>query len=265
VCGGTAVRRFLPTTSTEQNLVSALKNGFGCRSDRRSVVGIVQAEVILAAKSGILTDGSVNTFTFRTATTAIATADLDLIRTALTEFYNTAAGGNVPSAFLASRVDRGANKASIKYYDISAHLDGTAHGSPLRIDQWTIAGANPVSDLPAELAIAVSYHSAYGSDPEFAAGSRPRARDRGRIYFGPLGGSTMTIDASTNETRVNAAVRTTLSAAAARLMAHTDVTWQLWSRKKATIFPVVGGWVDDAFDVQRRRGNLSLARTSYGA
>ena len=43
-----------------------------------------------------------------------------------------------------------------------------------------------------------------------------------------------------------------------------ECTWVLWSRANNAMFNVVGGWVDNAFDTIRKRGNAPTARTTWG-
>jgi hypothetical protein len=42
-----------------------------------------------------------------------------------------------------------------------------------------------------------------------------------------------------------------------------DTTWSVWSEANQTASPVRDGWVDDAWDTQRRRGLDSSARTTF--
>jgi hypothetical protein len=98
------------------------------------------------------------------------------------------------------------------------------------------------------------------------------ARKKNRVYLGPL--------ADGAKTAVTGGVRPTTSwvndvvAAGAALLAASDLattwTWQTFSPTQAAatglisgIDPVVGGWVDNAFDTMRSRGLVKTARTEF--
>jgi hypothetical protein len=42
-----------------------------------------------------------------------------------------------------------------------------------------------------------------------------------------------------------------------------DWTWCLYSRKLDLMPEIVGGWVDNAWDIQRRRGYAATSRTTF--
>lgn len=227
----------------------------------------VLATVVLHTIDGLVANYCVNNFTFRTATSGAPTgSELDAIASALDVFYNTASGGaahavcNGLSTVLAhsSAVDE------IKYYNITGKLHlGDKHGSPVRVDPFTLGSAiGTGSNLPSEMSVCVSAHTAYLTDPEFGEGMRPRARDRARIYLGPLRDAMVTLD-SNHEPRIDPAWRTSFANAAAALVADTGTTWTVWSRANATTNVISSGWVDDAFDVQRRRGPKANTRTVW--
>jgi len=128
--------------------------------------------------------------------------------------------------------------------------------------------AAPVSqvqgaDLPSEIAVCLSFHGEYIS-------GQKKARRRGRIFLGPLAQSSMEIVG--NIPRVKATYRTTIANAANDLRASNEVvqswavyspTTDLTSELDEATNDVVGGWVDNAFDVQRSRGQAPSARTTF--
>lgn len=226
----------------------------------------VLAVVCLAHKSGLPQDTMVNNFVFRTATTPPSTGEVDSIRDALIEFYNTGAGSpsHAVANALSTVVDRGTGVSLFKYYLLDGHLDGSAHGSPFRTDTWTIGSAvGTLTNFPSEVAVCLTYHTAYLTDPEFGTGgSRPRARDRGRIYLGPLRNQ-IALLATDNEPVLDPDWAQAFAAAASRLVADTDTTWVQWSRKNVATNVVSSGWVDNAFDTQRRRGPDATSRLAW--
>jgi hypothetical protein len=65
---------------------------------------------------------------------------------------------------------------------------------------------------------------------------------------------------------VNESVRKRICAQASRLALGNgqDMEWAVWSTTRSQMARVVGGWVDDDFDTQRRRGLTSSFRTKWG-
>jgi hypothetical protein len=193
--------------------------------------------------SGLARDQVVNTWTFA------AEADLDAgmlttLESALTDFYNgnTVAGTGLSVAnFIGPTMSR-TIAPTFKHYDLDGHLNGTAVGSPVRVQPMALLGAgNGGTGLPAEVSCCLSSHADFGTDAEFGPGglSRPRARDRGRVY--------------------------TLIDAGRRLFSFPSLpaSWVVWSRKAAAVKNVVAISVDDAFDTQRRRGERPNVRTTW--
>lgn len=221
------------------------------------------AAVNMPAKSGVPQDTVIHDFVFTTSdnlhANRLAIAGL------LDTFYNTipTGGTRAVGAYLSDTISRVA-KPTVKFYDITTHLSGSAHGSP--VDTFTLTAVLPAAsgaNLPSELAVCLSFNHDYGTDVEFGPGSRPRARDRGRIFIGPLLQLAMDNDTTTRRPKVTAACMTDLTKAATALKASVDPGWCVWSRRNAIARTVTAGWVDDAFDIQRRRGELAGTRTTF--
>lgn len=110
--------------------------------------------------------------------------------------------------------------------------------------------------LPSEIALCASYHGTYSS-------GTPNARKRGRFFFGPL--ATATNTGSTG--RPTSALRTALKDAMAGIKSFSDLdndwTWVQYSPTGDLTSTVTGGWVDDAWDVQRRRGQPVTSKTTW--
>lgn len=150
---------------------------------------------------------------------------------------------------------------TLRKYDISAHLDGSSAGPPVLTTTGSWTTPSPTTSMPNEVAATLSYHAEYTSIPEHAPGARPRARYRGRLFIGPLGQNVVLTDSTTAEPSLGSGPRTAFKNAGAALMATGF--WGVWSRKDAAVRVVTGGWIDDAFDTQRRRGNDPLLRTTW--
>src|SRR3954451_16985392 len=204
-------------------------------------------------KSGLTKDKMVNNMCFLTTGALDNTAMIGIIDL-VTAFYNTvhASTSRAIASLMSQSIDRGANKTLTQIYDVTAHLNGSDHGSPVGFGSWDLgASIGSTNALPSELAICLSFHAAYGSDQEFGSGTRPRARDRGRIYLGPWNDGGVAHDTTTNISRPGVGYSDVIIESASILMGATTPSWAVWSRKNAVANPVVGGWVDDAWDIQR--------------
>ena len=96
---------------------------------------------------------------------------------------------------------------------------------------------------------------------------RPRLRRSGRLFLGPL-------DNSVRETETDGSVRPTAASiavvtAAAKRFADNIAAiasggyWGVWSRRNASVQPVVGGVVPNSFAVQRKRREATTIRTLW--
>lgn len=223
----------------------------------------ILAVVKLGKKSGILADRPTMDFAFSVADPLLA--GLTLTEAALEAFFkDVTTSGFALQTFLSPSLNTGAATSEISWYDLTGHLDGSRRGAgPIQTNTWnlTSVGADPA--LPDQVACALSIHSDYGTDPEFGVGTRPRARDRGRVFIGPLAGANTVDDAlPSHEPMWGASFRDTLAAAATRLL-FVNVGWSVWSRRDAALKPVTGGWIDNRPDVQRRRAQLASSRTTW--
>jgi hypothetical protein len=89
-------------------------------------------------------------------------------------------------------------------------------------------------------------------------------RGKGRVYLGPW--TTSVGSDVPGGVGVNESVRKRICAQASRLALGNgqDMEWAVWSTTRSQMARVVGGWVDDDFDTQRRRGLTSSFRTKWG-
>jgi hypothetical protein len=111
------------------------------------------------------------------------------------------------------------------------------------------------TSLPAEIALVLSFQA----EPESGL---PQARRRNRIYLGPF-------DESANKETgrpEDALIETMLFAGKALLIAQDEsITWgwHVYSPTQDAHYPVASGWVDNAWDSQRRRGVESTLRGGF--
>lgn len=129
----------------------------------------------------------------------------------------------------------------------------------------TYAGSSTASDgLPSELAVVLSLQAAVVS------GANMRRR-RGRLYLGPLSPACFSTSEDGGDYRVNSSFITAIDTAFTALLTaltaadHTLVVYSPTTNEGAALsasyWPVVTAWVDNAADIQRRRGSEATVRT----
>lgn len=242
------------------------------------------AVVSIPSKSGIPADTIVNTWAYQDDGVRSPNDNADAFGGALVEFYNTVQASSSRSVanFLSSSLSRATNAAEIEFFHINGTAPGTdkngvpykpainggPHGSAFRAMTWTLAAETAgYTPAPSELAACLSFHSPYQGAPEESGTTRPKARHRGRVYLGPLAMQSWAVEATTFRTYINTSVSGTIVAAAAALVnfgATSNPKWCVWSRENGVMQPVIGGWCDDAYDIQRRRGEKAKSRSTFG-
>lgn len=224
-------------------------------------MAIVHTTVTLEHKSGQPRDRVVNTFTFSSVGVIGDFGFLD-VNVALDHFYNDVAAGAASSvSSLISGAMSRTIKPIIRHYDVTGHLAGDPAGSPIaEYDMPNVLDANSgATPLPSEVAICLTAAADFNADVEFGPGTRPRARDRSRLYIGPLHASVLDVGAANQPVPSPGAIDT-LRFAGAALRDDANTTWCVWSRAGQTVKPITNVWVDNAFDTQRRRGERATAR-----
>jgi hypothetical protein len=229
------------------------------------------ARVTIPNKNGLAVDAVVNTFAFDVdATDTAKQAD---VFTAVAGFYdgnNAVSGENVIESIAASH---DVIHPLVELYDLTSHLDGSNLGSPVATaaPTWARLGSRSTAAAGGQLAACIVFHADYDVPEVGASGSipstdeaqdqgapathtgvtRPRARERGRIYIGPLNQGDTTTDTNGNPL-LTAGVAGTLQAASVALMAQ-PVSWSVWSRRDSQLRHVTHGWVDLGIKTQRGR------------
>jgi hypothetical protein len=229
-------------------------------------MGIGHVTVTFDHVSGLARDSVVNTFTFEVPGDFWSAPDHTNALIALDTFYNAINGSATQkiATYLSPALSRSTG-ATVRSYDVTNDLGGTPVGSPLAVGNLSPLGA-PLSAnaLPSEVACCLSFRQTYDVDVEFAPGARPRARDRGRVFIGPLVQGAVAM-ATPARARPADALQEALVESGRILMQNTDVNWVVWSRKLARVRPVLQVWADDAFDTVRRRGERPTAKTIRNA
>jgi hypothetical protein len=227
----------------------------------------VLVEAVFESLTGQPEDRVVNTWVWKTPTSPPTNAELTDIGIFLSSFYNDSdpVTTHPVCGSLSTVLSRAANAAMFKFYNIDAHLDGSPHGSPIKLIPWTLGPHRaPGTNLPSEIAVVLSYHGPLTDVPQEAGNTRPAARRRGRVYVGPINSNAAAADVDTSVVYVSQDMRETLAGAAQRLMVAPTAVWSNWSRADAQIHTVTGGFVDNAFDTQRRRGEQATLRRPWG-
>jgi len=215
----------------------------------------------MTASSGLPEDQVVNDFAFRFDGTPGPTeyaAMFDLVD----EFYNVAAVTNTVGNYISRAVNRSATHELAAY-----HITAGPLGSPVASIPW-LGPPTPTdtNGVPREVAAVLSFHADLTGVLEEGPGdTRPRARRRGRLFIGPL--TSNAVNVTTPPFFLADALTLAMRENAVKLMDDSgtaDMPWSVWSRADATLYPVIGGWTDNAPDTQRRRGPDATVRVTWG-
>lgn len=201
--------------------------------------------VIVPMTSGNPKDITVNTWHVRSLSGASFDDWYNAWKGALQTLYNTI------TPQLASSVDK--TKIRMKTYA----LDDPPPRAPVRDELFTITASLGSTELPHEIAVCCSFQG----DP---VSGQKQARRRGRVYFGPLfaGGTAGSLLSPAAVTAFANAMDTFASASGST----TFYDWIVLSDTAATEYrevSVTNGWVDNAVDIQRRRGTAPTTRTTW--
>lgn len=237
-------------------------------------MAVIRSVVEFAGPSGLPEDKVVNVFHFIVPVGPILAEDTADIAAALNRFYcATPAGGTGPIQGYMAQVSMGAALPKVKHYEVGA---GGVTGSPIAESEligWG-GGVTGAKALPHEVAVCLSIHADLTNVPEEApdgadpgvAIDKPASKRRGRIFIGGLTVDVLPVAGSAP--RPLPAFRTIVTAAGDALMNDADfvprgISWAVFSKVDLLARDVVGGWCDDSFDTQRRRGLAPSTRTTF--
>lgn len=216
----------------------------------------LRAIVTIPFLSGLPEDVSVNVLHFSSASSDDAATDV--IRNHVVELYNTApplgfSGNALPaiSSYYSNACSRAANACSVKVYDLADAMPRVP-----RERLWTLGPSSNAAgkEVPAEVAVVGSIYSGLN-----------RPRQRGRVFFGPFHEAAMEDDPSFQRGRPALLLRDAIFSALRRLATKAANTQNLavYSRVDGVMRVVDHGWVDDAWDTQRRRGQEAAGRNAW--
>lgn len=197
------------------------------------------------APSGLPEDQFITTWYFRND--GIVGNPGPTMATMVKAFWDSVPTGQ--GASIITRMPSSIVEAQIKVYD----LGQPTPRYPIHEETFVPTSVgNAGTPLPREVAVVQSYYGGQGP------------RKRGRNYIGPLASAVIDEDLQ-NVPRVEQLFQDVVAAAALDLRNSTEnATWVQVSTTYGVASPVQGGWVDDAFDTQRRRGAAPSARTTWG-
>lgn len=228
-------------------------------------------KVQFTSRSPLVPNPGIDLSYYAASTAADITDVADLAGFVTSSLTSTPSGAtHTPASYLSAVLTASATGGHYEVYDVTSHLSGTSAGSPVLIGSFSTTGLGVSSGIPEGVALAITLQAPYGTDVEYAPGSRPRARDRGRIYFGPLANGTgFTVDTN-NRTVPSTTIRTDLCQWIKSINVHTTAPHSIpynlcvWSRKNALMKSLQEVWIDDRFDYQRRRAGSESTKTVVG-
>jgi hypothetical protein len=225
--------------------------------------------VTLPAASGFAEDNVVNTFAVK-ADGPHSESTLAQTENHLVAVYNsfTSPASAAVGTYISPSITRSQPCVTRCYIlDTPGKLAGTTPlGSPVYEDTFTLVSPGGTAGLPQEVALVATLHGENRDEAavETSAGTRPKQRRTGRIYFGPfttagLGGSTPYRPSDGMQLTIRNAIKNWAQAMEAHLGLGQGAG--VWSRADATVYPLAGVSTDNAWDTQRRRGVAPTIRT----
>jgi hypothetical protein len=219
---------------------------------------VVQVQHSIPYFTGIPEDVVTNVMHFRYEDVISPSPEhLDDLRDAVKDFFNQLYGGISGSTATMAKFMRPALARQKMYL-----LADTPPRVPVLDEVVPLTGLNQdatTSRIPTEVSVCVSFHGTY-------VGGENRQSKRGRIFLGGLGDGWLAAGSAGDFPIPAGDPLNRAKQACINLKAATDAddwTWLVWSPTLGTGSAVVAGWIDNAFDTQRRRGNAATARTAF--
>lgn len=199
-----------------------------------------RAQVILHTTDAVPENYVSNSWAFEQSTVPLDTTGVTGL---LEDFYSTIRG------YLSPTIAQ--NGHEVKY----TALPGSPPNYPFEEDTFNLSSPTSGTALPDEVAVCLSFQGARSA-------GFPQNRRRGRVYIGPLA----TTAATGN--RPNSTFISLLASSALTFMSGIHGLtgapyWSVWSPTDGAAVEITNGWIDNAFDTQRRRGVKSTSRTTF--
>lgn len=185
----------------------------------------------------------VNTWHFQVEATPPAAGTMTAITTALTSYYQGMA------ALLSGTVVTGL--CDVKVYNMA----DPEPRNPITTFFPTITSLASTTSLSPEITFVQSFEA-------IPVSGINQQRRRGRVYL-----PTFLQSATTGACFLSGSGLSTLDACATSLLAASDAasdwSWMVFSPTSGALAPVARGWVDNAPDIQRRRGWKATVRSTF--
>lgn len=209
---------------------------------------IARAIVEMPYDTGLPEDKSVNVWHFTPG--VVNAASGEQIRNALVAFYTWDVAVNAVKTYLSPILTGTARVRVYRLLDAKPRV-------PVWDSEFDLGLGGAATPEPEEIACCLSFRTANVS-------GIPAARRRGRLYLGPLNSDAIML--SGGVTRIDNDFQDVLRQAAGRMISLTAASgalWAIYSRVDDVARPVVSGWIDNALDVQRRRGVGATGRVEW--
>lgn len=217
---------------------------------------LYRVQVSIPLESAVAEDAIVNTFYFDDDDDPVAGPEdtQGWILDKLTAFYQAVDSVMFP--------DTVGGNATVRMYDMRDPEPRVA-----KAEEQIMLNPSINAPLPNEVALCMSFQA------ERVSGQLQRRR-RGRVFLGPVAESAVAVIGS--HSRPLASVRNTIATAAEAMATPflhpgspgLHLNWSIYSRRTDELgaslddsfHDVKDGWIDDAWDIQRRRGAAPTAR-----
>lgn len=210
--------------------------------------GLHAFQWIWEGESQLAEDAYVNTWHFWKSDLPIE--DFDNVRDMLVNFWSVEApgAGNTLTDFLCNESLTG--KFTIKAYDLTEPKPRAP-----KYEFSDTFGLGSSVALPTEVSLVMSFQAVKESGEN-------QKRRRNRVYLGPLA-----YNALGNGRNVADGLVETVLFAGKQLLNESEESatwfWMVYSPTDDAMYTVEDGWVDNAYDTQRRRGTAATARGIY--
>lgn len=207
---------------------------------------LCRAQVTFPAVSAIPADAVTNTWHFDSYGPEV---DFQNVADMLKDFYSkTYAALNPISYYLASGLS---NVAEVRIYKMS----DPKPRPPAFEGTFELGRPSGITPIPTECAVVLSFQATRQA-------GMPQSRRRNRVYLGPFSNR-----ANGSDGRPSPGLKDSIARAAKELLdaAQASVVWSwaVYSPTNDAYYNVNNGWIDDAWDTQRRRGLAPTSRVVW--
>jgi hypothetical protein len=155
-----------------------------------------------------------------------------------------------------------------EYFSVAVSRDSQVHEArvydlsdpeprvPVHTEAFTALTATDTVKVPNEVALCLSFQA------EQVSGVN-QARRRGRVFLGPFNASALGASGVAEDARPAGILLDDVEIMAEEILASTNGQWAVHSTLSSVLLPVDNGWIDNAWDTQRRRGVTATTRQTF--